>query len=112
MLNGELKVGFLAVRQHLRLVLEVLLRLDECERVAQSFVLDECRVADALVVVEDATGKSDTFPSQFQRSVYEVVQFDVLACKFLFNFVLVEDDLLPVVGHCQLGADVALFAMA
>ena len=48
---------FFAVRQHLRVTFEILLRFDQRERVPQAFVLDDCGVADTLVLAEDAIGK-------------------------------------------------------
>jgi hypothetical protein len=36
---------------------EILLRLDQSERVAESFVLDDGGVADTLILTEDTVGK-------------------------------------------------------
>ena len=107
-----LVVGLLAVGQHFGLTLEVLLCHDDRECVTKSLVLDNRSVADTLILADDAVGKRDTLPAQFHRPVWIVGQLHVLAGQFLCNFAPVQDDLLPVVGHRQLGTDVALFAMA
>lgn len=57
-LTGVLLVaGLLAVGLHLRLALHVLLCLDDRKSMAESFVLNDCSVADTLVFAEDAVGK-------------------------------------------------------
>src|ERR1700730_18767922 len=47
----------LAVGPYLRLMLDVLLCLHHRECMAQSLVLDDCCMADTLVLAEDAIGK-------------------------------------------------------
>src|ERR1700720_481983 len=48
---------FAAVGHDLRRMLDVLLRLHCCERMAQPLVLDDRGVTDPLVLAEDAVGK-------------------------------------------------------
>ena len=64
---------------------EILLRLDHRERMAESFVLDDSRVVDTLVLTEDAVGKRNSFPPHLQRPINEIVKFDILAAQVLRN---------------------------
>jgi hypothetical protein len=50
---------------------------------AEAFVLDDGRMADTLILAEDAIGKRVPFPSNLDRSVGEVVELDLLACQLL-----------------------------
>jgi hypothetical protein len=45
---------------------------------AETLVLDDCRVADTLVFAEDAIGKRVAFPSNLERSIAEVIDLDIL----------------------------------
>ena len=78
----------------------------------QAFVLDNCCMADTLVLTENAVGERDAFRSQLQRSVREVIQLDVFAGEFFAYSIPLQDDLLAIVGQRKLRADVALLAMA
>jgi len=74
---------FGAVGHHRGHVLDVLLRLYCCERMAQPLVLDDGCVTDPLVLAEDAIGKRVPFPSHLERPIREVVDLDVLACQLV-----------------------------
>jgi hypothetical protein len=50
---------------------------------AESFVLDDGRVADTLVLTEDAVGKRNSLPPHLHRPINEVVEFDILAAEVL-----------------------------
>lgn len=72
--------SLLAVCPNLRDLLEILLRLDDRERMTKAFVLDDGRVRDLLVFAEDAVGKRVFLPTYLELAVGVVVQLDVLAC--------------------------------
>ena len=79
---------------------------------AEPLVLDDRCVADTLVLAEDTVGKQHALPTHLKGPVEEVVELDVLAGKLLGDSASFQDDLLAVVVEAELGADVALFAMA
>lgn len=89
--------GLFAVGHDLGSQPEVLLGLHSRERMAEALVLDYRRVADALILAEDAVGKHVPSPADFQRLVPVIEQLHVLACKALCHFGLLKDDLLAVV---------------
>ena len=66
--------GLLAVVHNLRDRLEILLRLDDRKRMAESLVLNDGGVADTLILAEDAVGKRLPLPSNLQRTVWRVVR--------------------------------------
>lgn len=68
-----LTAPFLAVGFDLRLVLQILLCLDDRERMTESLVLNDGSVADSLILAEHAVGKHATFRSDFERAVRELV---------------------------------------
>jgi hypothetical protein len=82
------------------------------ESVAQSYVLDDCGVADALVLAEDAVGKRDALPSHFKRSAAELIDVDILTGQLVCHFTSFQDDLPAIVGQAELLAHVTLFTMA
>ena len=49
----------------------------------QALVLHDGRVADTLVLAEDTVGKDVLLPANFEGSVREVVQLDIV-CRELF----------------------------
>ena len=103
---------FLAVGFDLRLVLQILLCLDDRERMTESLVLNDRSVADSLILAEHAVGKHATFRSDFERAVRELVEIDVLATQTFRELAPLQDDLLPVIGHGELITHIALLTMA
>ena len=52
-----------AIGQDLRLLLDLLLSLDDGKRVTEPFDLNHSGVRDTLLLAEDAEGKCGTFPA-------------------------------------------------
>ncbi len=50
--------------------------------------------------------------SDLELAVRELIEIDILTAQTLRSLIPFEDDLLAVVGHRELFADVALFTMA
>src|SRR5579875_1911622 len=107
-----LVASLLAVGHHLGRELKVLLRFHQGKCVTEAFVLYYGSVTDTLVFAEGAVGKRYALPANLERSVEEVIEFDVLARESLGHFVAFQDDLLTVVGDRELCTDVALLAVA
>ncbi len=61
----------------------LLLCLYEGQSMAEPLALDDCGMADSLVLAEDTIGKRVAFPANFQRPVGEIVKLDILACQLL-----------------------------
>ena len=61
-------IDLLTVGLHLRDILQILLRFDQCERMTKALVLDDGGVADALIFVEDAVGKRLPLPANLQTT--------------------------------------------
>ena len=91
---------------------EFLLQLHKGERVAQSLVLDYGCVAHTPILFEDTIGKRDPLPAHLERPVRIVVKLDVLPAKLLRHGASLQDDLLAVVRHGKLLANVSLLAVA
>jgi len=101
-----------AVGHHLGHVLDVLLRLDHSEGMAEAFVLDDGRMAYPLVLAEDPVGKRVPLPSHLERPIREVVNLDILACQLVGQVTSLKYDLPAIVGESELLAYVALFPVA
>jgi len=54
-----------------------LLRLDDRQRMAESFVLDDRRVADTLVLAEEAIGKRVSLRSDLELAVRELIEINI-----------------------------------
>jgi hypothetical protein len=78
----------------------------------ESLVLDNSGVADTLVLAEDTVGKRVTFLSDLQPAIGEVVKINILTAQTFREVIPFQDDLLAVVRHRQLLADVTLFTVA
>ena len=65
LLHSPLVAGLLTVGHDLGCQSEVLLRLDDGERVSKTLVLDDRRVTHPLILAEDAIGKHMTSPANF-----------------------------------------------
>jgi hypothetical protein len=63
--------------------LDVLLHLDQRQRMAQTFVLDDCSMVYTPILAEDPLGKHLSFPAHLQASISEVVEIDILAAQLL-----------------------------
>src|SRR5258707_14466720 len=78
---------------------------------AEAFVLDDSGVANTLFLAEDTVGKRVTSPSDLQAPIRKVVKINVFTAQAFRQLTALQDDLLPVVRHSQLFADVTLFAV-
>jgi hypothetical protein len=63
-------------------IIEILLRLNHCQRVAEPFVLNDGRAADTLILAEETVGKQKSFPSDLWWPVRNVVEFDSWPPRF------------------------------
>jgi hypothetical protein len=75
--------ALVAVGPHLRLMLNVLIRLHDCECMTEALILHDCSVAHALVFAENAVGKPMTLPSNLQGPVVEIIELDILSAQLL-----------------------------
>jgi hypothetical protein len=58
----------------------VLLLLDPGQHLAETLVLDDGRVADALQLVEDGVGQGQSLPADFQPAIGKVINVNKFAC--------------------------------
>lgn len=66
---------------------------------------------DTLVLAEKTIGKWLPLRSDLERAVRELTKINILAAQILRQVVPFEDDLLAIVRHRELFADVALCTM-
>ena len=58
----------------------ILLLLDPGQHLAETLVLDDGRVADALQLVEDRVRQRQSLPAYLQPAIGKVIDVDQLAC--------------------------------
>jgi hypothetical protein len=75
----------------------LLFGFDNCERVPEPFVLDDCSRTYTLILIEDAVGKYMTLPAHFNGSIKVIVNLDVPTGETFRDFGLLENDLLSLV---------------
>ena len=73
---------------------------------AESFVIHDSGVDDALIFTEDTVGKRAALPSHLQTAIWKIIEIDVLTAETFRDPVPFEDDLLAVIGYGQLLTDV------
>jgi hypothetical protein len=66
-----LVAALFTVGHHRRRGFEILLRLDNRQRTAETLVLHDSGVADALIFAKDTVGKRVPFPSHLDRPIGE-----------------------------------------
>jgi hypothetical protein len=74
------------------------------------FILGDCCMRDALVLVEDGVGEHDTLSAKLKAAVRKGVTVDVFTSEVPRHLVPNQDDPLPPKREGQLFADVALIA--
>lgn len=79
---------------------------------SQALVLDDCGVANPLILVEDAVGKRDTRGADFQAAIWEVVNVYILALKSFGESGSFKNDPIAVVRQGQLASNVPLLPVA